>query len=402
MWTGFVYVMAWIEFWMYCTGRFNPLLWIEEGLPRLTVSHFFWWAAAILMGVAGGWASRWRFRSLLGLIVLVFLGLVIFTQVVLVPNRRMNLSDDPVRGFRLERLGPAGDQTEVYLLSFDYEKQNDFAVHLYDCDSDDAKPYDDVNTSFMGQSLKALINKLEYRTRSAHRQLLGTINGGFFGESGFSVAHHEEPVVENGRVLYNVDLLQPKEQGWFFAINSSARVLAGSPRFSMLPSIPWDGLGNYQTVLGGVRPLRFEGNSVLLKPGAGATTLKCSRTSVGWSADGKKFYILIVHDPDSEGASQFQRKMHWPHAGGWDVRDVHKFWEKEDVPFALLFDGGESTQLAYRQDQGFQYVPSGYEYSYTLGYLFQRPLLVNLPILPPSEGHRGVLNYLYVDAPAPR
>jgi hypothetical protein len=168
----------------------------------------------------------------------------------------------------------------------------------------------------------------------------------------------------------------------------------------MLPSLPWSILEDYHTVLGGVRPLRVDGNSVPLQPGAGATTLKCSRTSIGWSADGNQFYILVVYDPESEGTSQMRRRMGWPYEGGWDVRDVQKFWEQKNVPFALLFDGGESTQLAYRQADGSTHeVASGYQYSTTLGYLSHRPLLLTLPILPPAEAHRGVLNYLYVQAP---
>ena len=170
----------------------------------------------------------------------------------------------------------------------------------------------------------------------------------------------------------------------------------------MLPSIPWNSLGDYQTVLGGVRPLRIDGNSIPLKPGAGSTTLRCSRTSVGWSADASKFYVLIAYDTNSEAASQFRRKMHWAQLGGWDVAEVQRFWEQMGVPFALLFDGGESTQLAFRQPEGgYHYLFSGYQYSYTVGYLFQKPLLFTLPILPPSEAHRGVLNYLYVEAITP-
>ena len=316
------------------------------------------------------------------------------------PVKAENGPKEVLPGFEVERRGPESDQTVVYALTFDFEQQKRLTVGLYDCDSDDSKPFDDSNTSFMGQSLEGLVNKLSYQANAAHRQLLCTINGGFFDESGISVARHEEPIVHDGRVLYDVDLLRPKDQAWFFAINSETSVLAGQPRFSARPSIPWSALGTYQTVLGGVRPLRLGGNSLPLKPGAGATTLKCSRTSVGWSADGKKFYVLVVYDTDSEAASQLQRKKHWFHAGGWDVRDVQQFWEDRKVPFALLFDGGESTQLAYREgDDRFRYLFSGYQYSYTLGYFFERPLLFSLPILPPGEGHRGVLNYLYVAEP---
>jgi hypothetical protein len=404
MWIGLWYVAAWIVFWMYVMGRWNPILWIEEGVPHLTVPHLLWWGLAAVTGAIGGFAGRFHVRGFLSMTSLLVLGL---SGVMFVCARFhepvAGATDEPIPGFRIERIGPKRDQTIVYTLTFDFEKQNRFVVGLYDCDGDDASPYDDSNTNYLGQALTGLVEKLGYQAGAAHRNLLCVLNGGFFGASGFAVAHHEEPIVQDGRVLYQVDLLRPKDQGWFFVVNSSTSVLAGQPRFSMVPSIPWEKLGNYQTVLGGVRPLRVDGNSIPLKPGAGATTLKCSRTSVGWSADGNKFYVLVVYDPQSEAASQVQRKMHWPHAGGWDVRDVQTFWEQKGVPFALLFDGGESTQLAYWQNDGsYHYIFSGYQYTYTIGYLFQRPLSLSLPVLPPSEGHRGVLNYLYIDGPASR
>lgn len=401
-WIGLLYAALWFGFWLYIMGRLNPLLWVEEGVSHLTITHLIWWGLAILTGIIGGLASRISLRGFLGIMILSWVGLLIFMFVGAKSDDRLGVSKmEPIPGYQVERQGPKEDQTTVYLQTFDFQKQNEFVVGVYDCDSDDSTPYDDSNTSYLGQSLEGLVYKLGRQAEAAHRQLLCMINGGFFGESGFSVAHHEEPIVQNDRVLYNVDLLRPRDQGYFFAVNSPTSVLAGQPRFSMLSSIPWNKLGNYQTVLGGVRPLRINGNSVSLKPGAGATTLQCSRTSVGWSADGDKFYILIAYDTDSEAASQFQRKMHWPHASGWDVRDVQKFWEQKGIPFAVLFDGGESTQLAYhRTKNDFCYFLSGYEYSYTVGYLFQRPLLFTLPILPPSVAHRGVLNYLYVDGPA--
>jgi hypothetical protein len=92
--------------------------------------------------------------------------------------------------------------------------------------------------------------------------------------------------------------------------------------------------------------------------------------------------------------------MGWKQTGGWDVGEVQKFWEQKGVPDALLFDGGESTQLAFRgPEDKYHYFSSGYQYSFTVGYLFDRPLRFNLPILPPSEGRRGVLNYLYINGP---
>ena len=396
-WVGLSYVVGWIVFWMYLKGRWNPDLWIKEGISHLTLPHLFWWALAIVVGAIGGFAGRLYLRNFLAIIILAWLGLLPF---MFLGTGSTITNETPVPGFQVERIGPKAEQTVVCTLTFDFTQQNQFRVGFYDCDSDDDQPYDDSDTTYLGQSIEGLVDKLGSRSEATHQQLLCAINGGFFGASGFSVAHHEEPMVQDGRVLYDVDLLRPKDQAWFFMVNSSASMSAGQPRFSMSPSIPWKELGNYQNVLGGVRPLRVNGNSIPLLPGAGATTLKCSRTSVGWSADGNKFYVIVVYDPQSEAASQVQRKMHWPHAGGWDVRDVQQFWEQKDVPFALLFDGGESTQLAYRQSDGqYHYILSGYQYTYTLGYVFQRPLTFSLPILPPSAGHHGVLNYLYIDGP---
>jgi hypothetical protein len=115
------------------------------------------------------------------------------------------------------------------------------------------------------------------------------------------------------------------------------------------------------------------------------------------AADGSKLHILVVHDPDGELASQIQRRLHWPQTGGWDVNEVQRYWEEQGVPNAVLFDGGESTQLVFLQPGNrYHVLDSGYQYSFTIGYLSQRPLLAAFPILPPSEGHRGVLNYLMV------
>ncbi len=397
---GLVFVVAWLGFWFYVMGRVNPMLWVTEGLTHLSLGHLAWWAAALAVGGLGGFLGGVRPRLLALFLALLYFG-GLGGAALLVSPGQSHAFPRPAEGSSMERFGPEADGTIGYFFTFDFQKQPRLEVGLYDCDSDDANPYDDSNTTYLGQDLTALVGKLAFRAEPSHRQVLCVINGGFFGASSLSVAHHEEPLTEEGRALYNVDRLQPKDQAWLLAVNSANAVAAGRPRFSMFADLPWGHFLDYETVLGGVRPLRFEGHSEPLKPGAGVTSLRCSRTSVGWSADGGKFYVLSVIDPDGELASQLQRKA-GAQTGGWDVAEVQKFWEKKQVPFALLFDGGESTQLAYRKaDGGFAYVPSGYQYSFTLGYFLQRPLRFTLPILPPSEAHRGVLNYLYVDGPAP-
>jgi hypothetical protein len=398
---GLIYVAVWFGFWMYVMGRLNPILWIAEGLPHLTFSHFIWWCLTILTGAMGSLASRIQRLGILSVMVFASLWLAVLMMIGKKPGQQLAVAPiNPVAGYQIERQGPTADGTIVYLLTFDFQQEKRLSVGLYDCDTDDATPDNDSDTTYLGQSLTGLVDKLSRRVQPNREQLLCVLNGGFFGASGMSVGHHEEPIVLDGHALYNVDLLRPTEQGWFFAVNPSSSVETGSPRFSMLPSVPWGLLQHYQTVLGGVRPLRVDGNSLELKPGAGSTTLRCSRTSVGWSADGNKFYVLSVYDPDGELASQVQRKMGWKQTGGWDVGEVQKFWEQKGVPDALLFDGGESTQLAFRGPEDmYHYFSSGYQYSFTVGYLFDRPLRFNLPILPPSEGRRGVLNYLYINGP---
>jgi hypothetical protein len=397
---GFLFVLLWAGFWLNVMGRLSPDLWFKEGMPHLLLAHIGWWGAAILTGIVGNWISG-KPRVFLMVFVATFVCLAFLIKLVSARIERSVKSGNlAVPGYNVQREATTIDGTIVYSVSFDFKKQPFFNPRIYDCDSDDALPYDDSNTSYMGQDIHALVQKLNQRSKSQRERTLCLVNGGFFGASGLSVAHHEEPIVQDGHVAYNVDLLRPKDQGCFFAVNSLASIQAGQPRFLMLPSIPWGRLQTFQTVLGGVRPLRVDGKSLLLKPGAGTTGLRCSRTSIGWSADGDTLYILVVYDPDGELASQIQRKMHWPQTGGWDVRQVQQYWENKQIPFAVLFDGGESTQLAYlKAEDAYGYVNAGYQYSFTVGYLFQRPLVVNLPILPPSEAHRGVLNYFYVGGP---
>jgi hypothetical protein len=385
---GLLYVFAWFVFWMYVMDRWNVQAWVQEGMPRLSLSHASWWCAGVLAGLTAGLLVQRDRRWFIGVLVIALLG---WSILIAIPSYRASEPlDAKIPGFQVERNGPTTDGTMVYLTSFDFQKSA-FKVCIYDCDDDDVKADNDSNTTYMGQSLPSLIEKLNRRRDPARQRVLCAINGGFFGASGFSVAHHEEPIVEDGRARYDVDLLRPKDQSCFFAVNSPEKIHAGQPRFVMASSIPWQSLPDYQTVLGGVRPLCIDGRSLPLAPGAGSTTLRCSRTSVGWSADGAKLYILIVQDPDGELASQIQRRLHQPQTGGWDVREVQEYWEKKQVPFAVLFDGGESTQLALDVGNNhYRYVPSGYQYSFTIGYLFQRPLRLTFPILPPTEAHRGV------------
>lgn len=386
---GLIYVGLWMLLWLYLMARWNPVDWLRLALPRLTLTHILWWGMAILVTIAGavlGSKRRWFLAGLAATVGVWILCAAAYQY------RCMHLIQVPLVGFEIQREVRPGDGTIIYRLTMDAKAPSRLHVMPYDCDQDYDQPHrgGDSNTTFLGQDLARLVAKLDARLPDS--PVVCIINGGFFGESGWSIAHHEEPMAFEGKSYYPVDLLRPKDQGCFFLIANDR----GRQHFEMASSITPEDVRRAQYVMGGVRPLRIDGKSLPLAPGAGGTGLRCSRTSVGWSADGTKFFMLVVHDPDGEMASQLQRRWHRPQTGGWDVREVQQYWEQNGVPYAVLFDGGESTQLALLQPGGYHILDSGYQYSFTIGYLFHRPLVVTLPILPASEAHRGVLNYLTI------
>jgi hypothetical protein len=78
---------------------------------------------------------------------------------------------------------------------------------------------------------------------------------------------------------------------------------------------------------------------------------------------------------------------------------VQRIWEQIGVPYALLLDGGYSTQMAFRQRSGrYRVVRSSCHVSLTLGYWRDRPLRLFVPMLPTAQTHNGVINYLHVEA----
>jgi hypothetical protein len=387
---GLLYVALWLLLWLYSMARWNPIEWLQLGFPRLTFSHLLWWCLSVIAAMAG---ARLRLRPVWFCATLTAAFALWIICADAYGHRCARLVPVPILGFNVERAAKAEDGTVVYSITMDSKSPSGLRLLPYDCDQDYEQPKrgEDANTTFLGQDLSVLVSKLN--ERSPDSPVICLINGGFFGESGWSVAHHEEPMVFGGQSYYPVDLLRPTDQGCFFVITNDQ----GRQRFAIESSITPEDVKKSEFVIGGVRPLLVDGKSLPLAPGAGGTGLRCSRTSIGWSADGSKFYVLVVKDPDGELASQIQRRMHWPQTGGWDVREVQQYWEQKDVPYAVLFDGGESTQLAILQPPGgYHLLDSGYQYSFTIGYLFQRPLVVTLPILPASEAHRGVLNYLSI------
>lgn len=226
---------------------------------------------------------------------------------------------------------------------------------------------------------------------SGQGKAICAFNAGFFGWGAQFRGMHVAPIVVDGKPLYNV----PQDPSWWtFGVTRQG----SSTAFALVQGATWKSIhSRYDTAIVHVRPLIVRGQVLRLLPGAGVTGLRCSRMSVAWTANSKRFYVLVVRDPDGEMSGVRQMKSGGHQTGGWDLREVQAFWKRLGVDCAIALDGGDSTQLAYLQPSG-RYViaRSGYQASMTLGHLRGRPIRMFVPMLPPSQNHNGVMNYLYV------
>lgn len=395
-------VFIWFVVWGYLAGRFTLADWAHSAIGGLTALHFREWGLALVSGVAGSAWGAWLVTIVPARLtkwINIGLALAILTGVQLLSAREWNQETGSADGMTTSIEKPEPDGTVVRHFTFNFTTNPSLRLRLYDADSDDLVPFDDSNSSYMGQGIDLVGAKLDRAARGEGKKLLCAFNSGFFGARDRRIAFHEAPVVIDGKTLYDVDLIRPKEQAWVFAMNSAAQISAGAPRFQLVPEMPWEELAKYETALAGVRPLRVDGKSLELKPGIGSTRLRFARTSIGWSADGNTLHVLIVRDPDTEGSSNLQRKGQKTQTGGWDVREVQAFWEKQNVPEAILLDGGESTQAVYRNGRGgLTCLRAGYHWGIPLGHVGSRPMVTLPAMLPRLQNCRGVLNYLYVEA----
>ena len=401
-------VALWFVAFAYLMARFDFAHWPRQVFGELDSEHLQAWSLALLFGIAGGMLGekmrRFKQRNLvLALCTLTLLPVSMQLSHGFQNDAQPNVESETqlTNGATLRVFPPTNDGTTVRLLAFDLSQNPDFTFAIYDADSDDARPFDDKNTSWLGQSLHRVLDKVQNRA-GANNDVLCLVNGGFFGAENRWTATHEAPLVLDGKPLYPNRVL---ERDWPEQAGSLAISIRNNrTQFRFLRSATPEKLRDFQTVLGGVRGLILDGKVQNLKPGMGGTRLRCSRTSVGWTADSRHFFVLSVRDMDGERASLNQRAQEklgiGTPSGGWNVAQVQQFWQKMNVPNAVLFDGGESTQLAYRKNDGNNvFISSAYQLSRTFGYWRGRPLRAFLPILPPSPNRGGVLNYFYVAAP---
>lgn len=409
---GFRVAVALVALWFvvcgYLLARFDFAAWPSQVFGALSVEYLWAWSLTLLFGVAGGIVGQ-KMRRFKRRKPVLFAGIFVLFPLAMQlshwfsSNTQSNTRTNEIlaRGVTLQTFPPTTDGTTVRFLTFDLSQRPDLSFGIYDADSDDAIVLDDQNTSWLGQSLHRVLDKAQRRI-GAQSDVLCLVNGGFFGADNRWTAHYEAPLVVEGKPLYPNRVLErdwPQQAGSLGISLKNNRL-----QIHFLRSVRWEQPRDHQTVLGGVRGLIIDGKAQNLKPGMGGTRLLCSRTSVGWTNNSRIFYILSVRDVDGEAASLNQLAREklgtGTQTGGWDVRQVQKFWQQMKVPNAVLFDGGESTQLAYKESDGRTvFISSAYQLSRTFGYWRSRPLRVYLPLLPPSPNHGGVLNYFYVAAP---
>lgn len=383
---GCVVVLPNIVFWFLVhtaiTSRFLPEFW-RDTVEQLRLEHLLWWSLAIAICLAGA-ALGARFstsKAMVGLVPVTFL-IVSFVQWL--SPRASGVQIEP-------------DGTSVRLLSFDLRQ---VTMGLYDADSDDSHPFDDRNATWLGQAMPTVWSKI---AAGEKREPLCVINGGFFGATGPLIGLHEAPLSTHGVTHYKSSIL---DNDWPEQNATLAwRRVNGLTRLLILRHAAFDDLRKYDGALGGVRVLIEDGKLSNTKPGMGGATLKCSRTTIGWNRHTNQFWILSVRDPDGEASStrdnQIEKKSRrgGVQKGGWDVTQVQTFWQTHGATDAVLFDGGESGQIAERDFRGrWQWTHSSYHLTRTPGFWNQRPLRFVLPMLPPTIANGGVLNWFYVSA----
>lgn len=283
------------------------------------------------------------------------------------------VQDQPHAGIAhwLDRSSPDG--TLLDLLEFDFTANPRLRLELYDQDEDDAAPFDN-RVAYWPLGVAAAVQHLDQAGRGP---VLAAWNGLFFGtDSGNwgpeGVGHPVAPVVLRGQVRHNVG-----NHRWTFGVKQQS----DGPEFKLFHLPDRATLAREYTfaaagapcVLREGQPLRVEpipGPDSPSRPSPvpstpeeagyipGVDHIKTCRTSLGWSRDSRKLYLLVVKEPDHELASRIDQRFGKPMQGGWSLADIQRFWQARGVWSAVNLDGGNVTQLLYqRSDRHYELVP---------------------------------------------
>jgi hypothetical protein len=267
------------------------------------------------------------------------------------------------------------DGCTLELVEFDFGANPGLRLELYDQDMDDAKPYDDMADYYamgVGQA-----------TRHLNETRPGTViaawNGLFFGYDHKAgglrgMARHVGPVVLDGKARYNVG--NPR---WTFGIKHHSagreyKVFLAPDKKTNEREFDYAAAGA-QLLVRDRKPMRLQPfpqsddpplkQPVPCGPGEAGHIpyvdfMRTSRTSMGWSKDGKRFYLLMVREPDNETESKLAVKHGAEERGGWALADLQRFWLKRGVWGAVNIDGGVVSQMTcLRNDGKYDLLPPG-------------------------------------------
>lgn len=278
------------------------------------------------------------------------------------------------------------DGTQFDLLA--YKIDSKLRAGAYDQDQHDSTPNDNKNYSFYAlnaaRSLRAISKVVGNKGKVG---VLAVFNGESFeaGTGNALCASHKSGLVYKSKAYYRMN-----HPAWALGFGDG-KSMDVTLRFERTTS----GLAKNQNyAICGVQALVPGGGTAQTTDANVPDDLKTSRTSVAW--DGKRFYVLIVHDPDGEADSRRQASTGADQTGGWNVSQLRSFWRKMGVGHAVNLSGGDSTQIAYRRANGaYAFIPSS-DFGTTLGYVSNRPVRVSIPTFPPHLMARGSLNYVYL------
>lgn len=266
----------------------------------------------------------------------------------------------------IDRSSPDG--TVLELLEFDFRRNPHLRLELYDQDEDDQAPFDN-RTQFRARAVGQVTRHLN---RNGRGRVVAAWNGLFFQHKG-DVAGHVAPVVLRGKPCYNVGVVR-------WAVGVKYRPDGPEFRVMRLPEFG-DLAGQYDYAAEGASCLIHYGRPMRLrpfpgkgedpfppssKPGPGEAGfvrkvdhIRTSRTSMAWSKDNRRFYVLIIKEADAEAPSIAAFRHGLPLMGGWTVADLQRFWRSLGAWCAVNLDGGDVTQMTVlRRDGRYDLVPA--------------------------------------------
>ena len=257
------------------------------------------------------------------------------------------------------------DGTSLDLLEFDFAANPALRFELYDQDEDDAQPFDnavDYYPNAIGQVTRHL-NTID------RGPVLAAWNGLYFTVDKWApggTAHHLAPIVLDGKVHANVGNYR-----WTFGV----QYVDGRPIFKTLLLPDKETLAkDFTYAAAGAQCLIRDGEPLTIPPYPARGEpipeqsptptiddvgyipehefVRTSRTSMAWSRDSSKLWLLIVKEPDREGVSIAGFLFRIPVMGGWMVSDLQRFWSSKGVLGAVNVDGGDVMEMVYRHDDG--------------------------------------------------